>query len=120
MASSLKEQYLNMQWAEQLFLLGEMSGGLAHEIKNPLAGCQGVTGGYCRRFGPSRRRPTLLTKAIEQIKKIEALLKSLLNFARPPKPQFISVDVNSVLEATIGLAQRLPMFMSADGKGSRS
>ncbi|NTW58709.1 MAG: HAMP domain-containing protein, partial [Nitrospirae bacterium] len=38
MASSLKEQYLNMQWAEQLFLLGEMSGGLAHEIKNPLAG----------------------------------------------------------------------------------
>jgi signal transduction histidine kinase len=117
MASSLKEQYLNMQWAEQLFLLGEMSGGLAHEIKNPLAGVKASLEVIVADSGLPAEDRTLLTKAIEQIKKIEALLKSLLNFARPPKPQFISVDVNSVLEATIGLAQRLPMFMSADGKG---
>ena len=117
MASSLKEQYLNMQWAEQLFLLGEMSGGLAHEIKNPLAGVKASLEVLVADSVIPAEDRSLLTKSIEQIKKIEALLKSLLNFARPPKPQFMAVDVNSVLEATIGLAQRLPVFMSAEGKG---
>jgi signal transduction histidine kinase len=118
MSSSLKEQYLlNMQWAEQLFLLGEMSGGLAHEIKNPLAGVKALLEVLSADAAIPAEDQTLLKKSIEQIKKIEALLKSLLNFARPPRPQLVSVDVNGVLDATISLAQRLPVFASADGKG---
>jgi len=117
MASSLKEQYLNMQWAEQLFLLGEMSGGLAHEIKNPLAGVKASLEVLVADSVLPAEDRNLLTKSIEQIKKIEALLKSLLNFARPPKPQLMSVDVNSVLESTVNLAQRLPAFHSLDGRG---
>jgi signal transduction histidine kinase len=38
-----------------------------------------------------------------EIKRIEFLLKGLLNFARPPKPQFASTDVNAVLEAVASL-----------------
>ncbi|MHB8844493.1 MAG: ATP-binding protein [Nitrospirota bacterium] len=117
MASSIKKQYLNMQWAEQLFLLGEMSGGLAHEIKNPLAGVKASLEVLSADEAVPAEDQVLLKKSIEQIKKIEALLKSLLNFARPPKPQFMSVDVNGVLDATISLAQRLPAFQTADGKG---
>jgi signal transduction histidine kinase len=117
MSSSLKEQYLNMQWAEQLFLLGEMSGGLAHEIKNPLAGVKALLEVLSTDAAIPAEDQALLKKSIEQIKKIEALLKSLLNFARPPKPQLTSVDVNGVLDATISLAQRLPVFQSAEGKG---
>jgi signal transduction histidine kinase len=118
MSSSLKEQYLlNMQWAEQLFLLGEMSGGLAHEIKNPLAGVKALLEVLSTDAAIPAEDQTLLKKSIEQIKKIEALLKSLLNFARPPRPQLVAVDVNGVLESTISLAQRLPVFTSADGKG---
>jgi two-component system sensor histidine kinase AtoS len=117
MAVSLKEEQRRMQWAEQLFLLGEMSGGLAHEIKNPLAGVKAslevlVMDGTL----PAEDRD-ILSKSIEQIKKIEALLKNLLNFARPPKPQFMQVNVNDVLNATITLAQRLPLFTSTNGKG---
>jgi signal transduction histidine kinase len=32
------------------------------------------------------------------------LLKDLLNFARPPKPQFIPVDLNSILHSTLELS----------------
>jgi len=117
MAVSLKEEQGRMQWAEQLFLLGEMSGGLAHEIKNPLAGVKAslevlVMDGTL----PAEDRD-ILSKSIEQIKKIEALLKNLLNFARPPKPQFMQVNVNDVLNSTITLAQRMPLFTSTNGKG---
>jgi len=43
------------------------------------------------------------------------LMKGLLSFARPPKPQFVPVDMNSVVESSITLA--LPY--SSVGSGSR-
>jgi signal transduction histidine kinase len=119
MASSLKDEYSKMQWAEQLFILGELSGGLAHEIKNPLAGVKAslevlVTDSHI----PEEDRD-ILQQSIEQIRRIEALLKNLLNFARPPKPQFMPMDMNGVLDATITLAQRLPLFKASDGRNIR-
>jgi len=42
MASSLQEHSLRMQWAEQVVVLGELSGGLAHEMRNPIAGVKGA------------------------------------------------------------------------------
>jgi len=119
MAASLKEQYLKMQWAEQLFLLGELSGGLAHEIKNPLAGVKASLEVISADENIPGEDREILQKSIEQIRRIEMLIKNLLNFARPPKPQFMSVDVNSVLETTITMAQRLPLFSDNNGQPIR-
>jgi signal transduction histidine kinase len=115
MAESLKEHFLRMQWAEQIVLLSEMAGGLAHEIKNPLAGIKAsVEVISCDHSVSSENREVLL-KVIDQIRKIEVILKSLLNFARPPKPQFMLVDFNSVIDATVNLAERHPAFSSRNG-----
>lgn len=116
MAASLKEQCQKMQWAEQLVVLGELAGGLAHEIKNPLAGIKASTAVLSEEESLSAENKDILLKVIEQINRIENLLKSLLNFARPPKPQIMSVDVNEVLDATISLAQKHPLFSSPDSK----
>ncbi len=115
MAASLKEDFLKMQWAEQLIVLGEMAGGLAHEIKNPLAGIKASMEVLSGDQSVSSENRMVLLKVIEQIRKIEVLLKSLLNFARPPKPQFLLVDLNSVIDSTVGLAERHPAFSSRDG-----
>jgi signal transduction histidine kinase len=115
MAASLKEDFLKMQWAEQLIVLGEMAGGLAHEIKNPLAGIKASMEVLSGDQSVSSENRMVLVKVIEQIRKIEVLLKSLLNFARPPKPQFLLVDLNSVIDSTVGLAERHPALSSRDG-----
>ena len=119
MAVSLKEQYQRMQWAEQLFLLGELSGGLAHEIKNPLAGVKASLEVISSDEDLPGEDRDILKKSIDQIRRIESLIKNLLNFARPPKPQLTTVDVNSVLDATITMAQRLPVFSDNDGRPIR-
>ena len=116
MAKALRDDCLRMQWAEQLVVLGEMAGGLAHEIKNPLAGIKASMEVLSMDTTIAEENRDILLKGVEQIKRIEVLLKGLLNFARPPKPHFMVVDVNSVLDSTIGLALRHPQFAAKDSK----
>ncbi len=112
---SLKENFHRMQWAEQLVILSEMAAGLAHEIKNPLAGIKASTEVLSTDPAVLPEHRDILMKVIEQIRKIEVILKGLLNFAKPPKPQFALVDLNNVIDATVGLAVRHPAFSSRDG-----
>ncbi len=116
MAGALKDQCQKMQWAEQLVVLGELAGGLAHEIKNPLAGIKASMEVLLEDPSISAENRDVLSKVLDQIKRIEALLKTLLNFARPPKPHFMLADVNSVLDASIDLALRHPLFSARDSK----
>ena len=111
MASSLQEHYLRMQWAEQVVVLGELTGGLAHEMRNPIAGIKGIMEVLCGDPSLSGKNRDILLKGIEQVERIESLLKSLLNFAQPSKPQFLDVDVNDLLDATISLAEKHPLYL---------
>lgn len=112
MADSLKAHCLRMQWAEQIVVLGELAGGLAHEVKNPLAGIKASMEVLSTDGSLSGENRDVLQKVTDQIKRIEVIMKSLLNFARPPKPQLTDVDMNNVLDMTISLAMRHPLFSS--------
>jgi signal transduction histidine kinase len=50
--------------------------------------------------------------AVDEIKRIETLLKSLLNFAKPPKPQLTVVELNDLLDKTISFSLRHPSLSS--------
>lgn len=99
-----------LQRAEHLRMIGEFAASMAHEIKNPLA---------CMKFAiqvlseqsvfPEKDQHVLL-KIIGEINRIEGLMKDLMNFTRPPKPQMIVMDINKVLAATISFSQKHPSF----------
>ncbi len=93
-----------MQRAEQLKAVGEVAVGLAHEIKNPLAGIKSSIEVLHDESACLGEDADVLLKVIREIRRIEMLLKDLLNFARPPKPQFIPVDLNSILNSTLELS----------------
>jgi two-component system, NtrC family, sensor histidine kinase AtoS len=99
-----------LQRAQQIRVAGEMATGLAHEIKNPLAGIKAAMEMLSHEtYFPEEDR-VVLTRAIDEIKRIEYLMKSLLNFARPPQPQFARTDVNAVLETVVGSVLKDPAF----------
>jgi len=110
MASSLNEQMRKMQRAEQMAVCGELAAGLAHEIKNPLAGIKAAIEVLADELTSSKENHDTLLKVIAEIRRLESLMKSLLDFARPPKPQFMRVDLNSILEATIAFLIKQPSF----------
>ncbi len=105
MAVSLKEQCVKLQETERLAVVGELCAGMAHEIKNPMAGIK-VSMEVLSRDSPLEDEDKdVLRLVIKEIDRITALLKGLLNYARPPKPEMVSLDVNQVLEVTIKSAR---------------
>lgn len=101
MAKSLEYQLKKMRRTEQMTMLGEMAAGLVHEIKNPLAGIKGSML-FLREDGNCAEEDrNILSRVIEEVERVELLLKSLLNFAKPPMPQPIPVNMNEILAATL-------------------
>ena len=110
MAGSLKEQMHQMQRTEQMTTFGQMAAGLVHEIKNPLAGIKAAIELMTEEIALSAENKDILSKVISEIRRIEALMKSLLDFARPPKPQFMQINLNHVLVGTLDFLIHQPSF----------
>ncbi len=99
-----------LQRSEQLRMVGELAAGLAHEIKNPLAGVKVSIDVMLQELPLSHDDRQVFLGAREELKMIELLIKSLLNFAKPPKPQFAAVRVNNLLNTIMALSLKNPSF----------
>jgi len=90
--------------AERLACMGQLAAGLAHEIKNPLAGVQGaleILVEECR----SDERIDLYRRMLEELRRVNETLHSLLHFARPRKPRRVATDIRELLEDIAELAR---------------
>ena len=105
-----------LQRAEQLKMVGELAAGLAHEIKNPLAGIKGSIQVLVETADIAQEDRSLILKAIDEIRRIETLLKSLLNFAKPPKLQLMPTDINDLLDKAVALSLKHPSLSSGGSK----
>jgi len=105
MAVSLQEQYNKLQETERLAVVGELAAGMAHEIKNPMAGIKVSMEVLSQELPLEPEDKEVFLRVINEIDRINSLLKSLLSYARPPKPESVAFDVHQVLEATIRSAR---------------
>lgn len=109
--SKRKKREKTFQRSQQLKLVGEWAAGLAHEIKNPLAGIKATIEMLQSEKNISPDNEPIVMKSVEEIKRIEKLLKSLLNFAKPPKMQLASLNINQLLEQAIEISLKHPMLV---------
>lgn len=101
-----------LQKAEHLKMIGELVIGLAQEIRNPLAGIQVSVETLYQEVFTSEEDKAIILKVINEIKRIDLLLKNLLKFARPSKPELMSININDILDKTIAFSLRHPSFSS--------
>ena len=94
-----------LQRAEQLVIAGEMAAGLAHEIKNPLAGIKVSIEVLSAELQLKQEDEEVFQRIIKEINRIETLLKDLLNYATPPKPNLSPLDVNKIITAAVKSAE---------------
>lgn len=78
----------DMQTAEQLATVGELAAGLAHEVKNPLAGIQSALTIICSEIPADNPHKEILEEIHREIKRTLDILSRLLDYARPKPLRF--------------------------------
>lgn len=90
-----------MQRANQMTLVGQMAAGLAHEIKNPLAGVKVSLDVLAADLELQEEDQEVFARVVNEVNRMEKLLKNFLNYARPPQPHFDLVDINRLLDSSL-------------------
>lgn len=95
-----------MSKAEHLATLGELAAGLAHEIRNPLAGIAGVIDVIKHDLPESSPGRGVLHEVREEVLHIQNVLSDLLAYARPKPAQTHNADLNATAEHAVSLARQ--------------
>jgi signal transduction histidine kinase len=95
-----------MSRAEHFATLGELATGLAHEIRNPLAGIAGVVEIIGRDLPASSPAKAVVKDVREEIAQINRILTDLLGTARPRASEMRSSDLNTTVEHAVMLARQ--------------
>ncbi|MEW6377397.1 MAG: ATP-binding protein [Thermodesulfobacteriota bacterium] len=95
---SLKDKQILQ--AEKMAAIGELAAGIAHEIRNPL----GIIAGSAetiRKHEDQEIREEMTCYILEESKRINGLISTFLDFARPKEPKLVRCDLREVLEKTL-------------------
>jgi two-component system sensor histidine kinase HydH len=100
----LQDNFEHMKRAERLFALGQLSAGLAHEVRNPLASIAGAAGILQRNSRLQAKDTECLGIIDKECQRLNHLVSHFLAFARPRAPQYQRTDISSLLESVSQLA----------------
>jgi signal transduction histidine kinase len=95
-----------MSRAEHFATLGELAAGLAHEIRNPLAGIAGVLEIISRDLPATSVAREVIDDAKQEAVQINRILTELLDTARPKAPQFRVTDIVGTTEHAVLFARQ--------------
>jgi signal transduction histidine kinase len=99
----LQDSIEQLRRADRLSAVGQLSAGLVHEIRNPLASIEGAAGILERGQISDEQRVEFLRIIRKECLCLNRLLSNLLDFARPRPPQLRTVEVGQLLASVIGL-----------------
>lgn len=87
--------------ADRLATIGELAAGVAHEIKNPLAGISGAIQVLSDDFDPKDPRRIITEQIIKQTERMDKTIRDLLNFAQPLEAELALISVQDVLDQSL-------------------
>ena len=90
--------------SQKLAALGVMAGGIAHEIRNPLAVCGSAAQFIMEEEVTPEFRQECAQKIHTGIQRASMIIENLLRFARPSvKPDIKEIDLTRLIEETLSL-----------------
>ena len=90
---------------DRLASLGEMAAGIAHELKNPLAGIEVMAGLLRRQVPASPDAQSLLADIMSEAKLANEIVVDMLEFVRPIRLQVEPIELQDIVHQAVAQAQ---------------
>ncbi len=100
----LQASFEQLRRADRLSALGELSAGIAHEVRNPLGSIEGAIQILHRPNLPEETRKEFSDLAQTELNRLKAVVTNFLEFARPQLPQQRTTQPAAILESVTRLA----------------
>lgn len=95
------EMEKRLQQAEKLAAIGELSTYIAHEIRNPLFAIGGFANSLLRSQELTENSREKVRIILEESRRLDKILKNIINFARPTSSELAEVDTNLIVAETV-------------------
>ncbi len=86
--------------------LAKLSASIAHEIRNPLAGISATAQVLAGKLEEGDRKKKFVMVILDEIERINRIIKELLNFASPSKSSFFYSNINKIIESALDLVHK--------------
>jgi len=93
--------YQQMKEKDRLAALGEMAAGLAHEIRNPLGSIKASAQYLSETSEQPEGRGEFLDIIVDEVDRLNRVVSSFLDYARPPHTDPQPIYVNSAVQLTL-------------------
>jgi len=105
-ATDLTEAKKTEEWmrrVDRLSSLGQLSAGVAHEIRNPLASINFNIQLLSKRIQPDEKTRRIINNSLAGVERIKDLVKGMLDFSRPAPPQLKRESIHRAVEDAVSL-----------------
>ncbi|UCE17886.1 MAG: PAS domain S-box protein [Gemmatimonadota bacterium] len=106
--TDVKRMEQMMRRADRLAAVGELSAGIAHEIRNPLASISGAVEVLREAVPVSGENEKLMTLIVRESERLNKIIKGFLDFSRLKLPTATKVSLNDVVDEVFSLIENHP------------
>lgn len=100
---ALKEAQGALIQSEKMSAFGQLGAGIAHEVKNPLAGILGLAQLSLRKIEKETPLHKNLLLIEKEAKRCKAIIENLMKFARQEQVAYERIEINRVVEDTVAI-----------------
>lgn len=101
-----KELQEEMRRMDRLASLGVMASGIAHEIRNPLAGIKAIAQTFEDELEPDDPKNEFVKRIIKQVNRLDEMLKTLFSYAKPQRPNRQFHQIEEILRDVLSLLKQ--------------
>jgi PAS domain S-box-containing protein len=99
--TEIKHLQSQMELKERFTLLGEMSAGIAHELRNPMGAIAGFAKLLSRKLDKGDERKSIADAIEKEIEGMNRVISELLTFTKPTDLNLSETEIKSLIEDTL-------------------
>jgi two-component system, NtrC family, sensor histidine kinase PilS len=106
--TEMKKLEAELRLKDRMAAVGELSAGIAHEIRNPLAAIAGSVQVLKNSKSLSQQEQRLMSIVLKESERLNKSISDFLRFVRPQEKRAVSFDVAASLSETLDLLANSP------------